>query len=151
MLIKKNRYLLILLSVYCTTQILIWFVWSFLQPILIIAQEFFYFVAIILSVMTIVKEIDQRIRRKAFFISLMAFLFFNFILLMFWIPTVQFNPEINWKLQGNLYEVDPWYYAIYIPIVNFLLASLITLLVFLIKSAIQSNWPSTRPRCVVKP
>lgn len=139
MLIRKNRYLLILLAAYCITQIMMWFTRGLLQPAFIITQEIFYFAAIILSATRIAKEIDGYVRRKEIFTSLMAFLVFNFILLLFWLPTVQFNPEINWKLQGNLYEVDPWYYVIYIPLLNFVLAAFVVVITFFLRSVIPEK------------
>lgn len=130
-LLKDNKMLLYCLSIYLAGQFLFWYMDGLLHPVLLIAQEIAYFIAIILGVRLLVRSSYSG--RKHIICSLLIALFsVNLLLLIHWVIVVYLNPEINWKLQGNNYEVDPWYYILYLPIINFLLAFLILVVTYVI-------------------
>lgn len=128
----KNKVLFYCLLIYLVAQFSFWYMEGLLQPILLITQEIAYIGAIIYSTLLILKKSHSYERR--FLINLIAAFFItNLLLLLHWVVVVFYNPEINWKLHGNKYEVDPWYYILYVPMVNFLIALLILSIAYVIK------------------
>lgn len=138
-LLYQKKVLFYCLLIYLVAQFSFWYVEGLLQPILLIVQEMAYIGAIIYSTLLILKKTHSY--ERGLLINLIAAFFItNLLLLLHWVVVVYFNPEINWKLQGNNYEVDPWYYILYVPIVNFLIA----LLVLSIAYVIEKSWVKKR-------
>lgn len=142
-LLKENKYFNICLLAYLIGQLTFWFIGSILQPILLLGHELLYIIAIVISCLLIVKKSSKK-KIKLLGQILLIFLLTNLVLFLFWIFIVYLNPDINWKLQGNDYEVDPWYYILYLPCINFLLAVLILSTVFLISGWKRNSFANNK-------
>lgn len=59
--------------------------------------------------------------------SLTWFFIANLVLFLIYLPTLIYNPEINWKLKGGV-EQDPMILQAYVPIVFFITAVTIIVL-----------------------
>jgi hypothetical protein len=131
-LFYQRKVLFYSLTIYLLGQSFVWYSQAEFQPILLIVQQVSFFIAIVYSIRMIFSQtlID---RGKQFKNLISIFLTVNLLLLLHWVVTVYFDPEINWKLQGNNYEVDPWYYILYLPAVNFLIALLTLTGAFLVQ------------------
>ncbi len=130
-ILRDNKVLFFCLLVYLVGQIMFWHVQGSFQAFLILLQELAYLVAVIYGCCFLKKT---RLRNNIFWANLFRLFFIvNVLLFLYWWYVVHLNPEINWKLQGNDYEVDPWYYVIYIPIINFTIAFLFLIVAYLIK------------------
>ena len=104
-----------------------------------------YLLAIIYSVITISKTVLQDGRLKPVVSSLVLFFAANLILLLIYLPTLAYNPEINWKLKGE-YEQDPKILQAYFPAVFFgfyfiivLVTVIVTRSIFLYKENAKRN------------
>jgi len=138
-LLSQKKVLFYCLLIYLVGQFLFWYMEGLLQPILLIAQEVAYVAAIFYSTLLIAKKAESN--KWGLLVNLIVvFFIINLLLFLHWIVVVYLNPEINWRLQGNNYEVDPWYYILCVPIVNFLIA----LLVLSIAYVIEKSWVKKR-------
>ncbi len=137
--LKRNKYFSICLLAYLIGQLSVWYVAGVLQPIILFAHELLYVISIIISCLLLMKKASNN-RMKLWWQILLIFFVTNLILFFYWIFTVYLNPEINWKLQGNDYEVDPWYYILYLPGINCLLAFLIISIVLLYASLRRNSF-----------
>lgn len=127
---SKIRFVAYLLGVYILLQLLVFYFYDFLQAITLLLQEVVFISAILISLIKIIREEIGSVKKMTTLISVLFFIS-NLILFVFWISTVYLDPEINWHLQGNKYEVDPWYYILYLPVLNFLVSFLVVLIFFL--------------------
>ena len=123
---------------YLAGQFSFWYLEGFFQPVLLITQQIAYFIAIVLGVLLLVKKSELDNKQL---ISYLLFVFFlvNLLLLIHWVVVVFLNPEINWKLEENNYEVDPWYYILYVPIVNFIIAFVVLVIAYVIGEAVANK------------
>jgi hypothetical protein len=96
----------------------------------LIGHELAYVLALGISSWLIVKKLSVD-KRKLWLQILLLFFVVNLLLFIYWIFKVQLNPDINWEFQGNETEVDPWYIILYLPVLNFGLALLVTTLSYL--------------------
>lgn len=112
-LLKDNKILLYCLLVYLLGQVLVWYVSSnSLERIVLVGHELAYVAAIgICSWLLLRKRSTEK--RKLWLQMLLVFFLVNLLLFIYWIFKVQLNPDINWELQGNETEVDPWYIILY--------------------------------------
>lgn len=130
-LLKDNKILLYCLLVYLLGQVLIWYVSSnSLERIVLVGHELAYMIAIGVCSWLLIRKASTE-KRKLWLQILLVFFLVNLLLFIYWIFKVQLNPDINWELQGNETEVDPWYIILYLPVLNFGLALLLTTLSFL--------------------
>lgn len=130
-LLKDNKILLYCLLVYLLGQVLVWYVSSNgLERIILIGHELAYVIAIAVSSRLLIRKASTE-KRKLWLQILLVFFLVNLLLFIYWIFKVQLNPDINWELQGNETEVDPWYIILYLPIINFGIAVVLTTLAFL--------------------
>ena len=86
-----------------------------------------YIIAIIYSASQSSKAITQDRSLKVTLHSLTLFFIVNIVLFLIYIPTLIYNPEINWKLKGEV-EQDPMILQAYVPVAFFIIATLIILL-----------------------
>lgn len=142
-LLKGNKYFSICILAYLIGQLSIWYIGGVLQPIILVGHELLYIIAIVISCLLLVKKSSNN-KKKLWWQILLIFLVTNLLLFLYWIFTVHLNPDINWKLQGNDYEVDPWYYILYLPGINFLLAFLIISIVFLYSSLRRDSFANNK-------
>ncbi len=138
-LLKSNKYLSICLLAYLIGQISVWYIAGLLQPIILVGHELLYIIAIGISCLLFIKKTSNN-TIKLWWEILLIFFVTNLILFFYWIFTVYLNPEINWQLQGNEYEVDPWFYILYLPGVNFLFAFLAISIAFLYSSLRRNSF-----------
>lgn len=98
---------------------------------LFLGVTLFFFAYIILYLIAIIytaiKIAKQRENLKIFQ-ALTLFFLTNIILFLIYIPSLIYNPNINWKLEKGGIEVDPMFYQAYVPIVLLVFALLILLL-----------------------
>lgn len=143
-LLKDNKVLLYCLLVYLWGQVMVWHIYdNSLGRIIWIVHELAYMITIGVCCWLLIRK-ASRGKRKLWLQTLLVFFLVNLLLFIYWIFKVQFNPDINWELQGNETEVDPWYIILYLPVLNFGLAFLLTTLFFLYslftsKIAVQKN------------
>jgi hypothetical protein len=83
-----------------------------------------YLIAIIYTSIKIAITITQNQTFTTFVNSVILFLIANAILFLIYLPTLIYNPEINWKLKGET-EQDPMILQAYVPIIFFIAAALI--------------------------
>ncbi|MDB5221539.1 MAG: hypothetical protein JWN83_206 [Chitinophagaceae bacterium] len=83
-----------------------------------------YLIAIIYSATTISKAIKQTGNLNFLIRSLLLFFIANLILFLIYIPTLIYNPEINWKLKGEIAQ-DPMILQVYVPPIFFVIALVI--------------------------
>ena len=74
---------------------------------------------------------------KVMMYSVALFFISNLILFCVYLPTLIYNPEINWRLKGET-EQDPMILQAYIPPVLFAFAFLVIVLVTIITKAIST-------------
>lgn len=130
-LLKENKILLYCLLVYLLGQVLVWYVYNnTLERIVLIGHELAYVIAIIVGCWLLIRKVSTN-KLKLWLNILLIFFLVNLLLFVYWIFKVYLNPDINWELQGNEYEVDPWYIILYLPVINFGMAFLLTTLAFL--------------------
>lgn len=72
---------------------------------------------------------DESLKVGAY--SLSWFFIVNLILFLTYLPTLIYNPEINWKLKGEV-EQDPMILQAYVPIVFFIIAAIVLIVALLI-------------------
>lgn len=142
-LLKGNKYFSICLLAYLIGQLSVWYIGGVLQPIILVGHELLYIIAIVISCLLLVKKSSNN-KMKLWWQILLIFLVTNLLLFLYWIFTVHLNPDINWKLQGNEYEVDPRYYILYLPGINFLLVFLIISIVFLYSSLRRNSFANNK-------
>lgn len=130
-LLKENKILLYCLLIYFLGQLLVWYLSNNnLERIVLLGQELSYIIAVGISCWLLLRKASSD-KVKRWLQILLIFFLVNLLLFVYWIFKVYLNPDINWKLQGNEYEVDPWYIILYLPVLNFGLAFLLTALAFL--------------------
>ncbi len=130
-LLKENKILLYCLLVYLLGQVLVWYVYNnTLERIVLIVHELAYIIAIIVGCWLLIRKSSIN-KLKLWLNILLLFFLVNLLLFVYWIFKVYLNPDINWELQGNEYEVDPWYIILYLPVINFGIAFLLVSLAFL--------------------
>ena len=132
-LLKGNKNFSVFLFAYLIGQLSVWYINGILQPIILVGHELLYIIAIVISSSLLIKK-HSKDKIKLWLQILLIFLGTNLLLFSYWIFTVHLNPEINWKLQGNDYEVDPWYYILYLPCINFMLVFFDITIVFFCSS-----------------
>jgi hypothetical protein len=93
------------------------------NALLLFAYVIVYLTAIFYTVTKCVKTITAMGSSKVVIISLMMFLLANLLLFLVYLPTLIFNPNINWRLRGEV-EVDPMLLQAYVPAVLFGIASI---------------------------
>jgi hypothetical protein len=64
---------------------------------------------------------------KPLTVPIVMFLLANLLLFLIYLPTLIFNPNINWRLKGEA-EADPMLLQAYVPVVFFVIAFLVILL-----------------------
>lgn len=130
-LLKENKILLYCLLVYLLGQVFVWYVNNnTVERIVLIVHELAYIIAIIIGCWLLIRKLSTN-KLKLWLNILLLFFLVNLLLFVYWIFKVYLNPDINWELQGNEYEVDPWYIILYLPVINFGIAFLLTSLAFL--------------------
>jgi len=90
-----------------------------------------YIFAIIRSSIKSSKAMTQDSSVKVAAYSLTWFFIANLVLFLIYLPTLIYNPEINWKLKGEV-EQDPMILQAYVPIVFFIIAATIIIMSVLI-------------------
>jgi hypothetical protein len=105
-----------------------------------------YIIAIIYSAVKSSKAIMQENSLKASIRSLLLFLVANLILFLIYIPTLLYNPEINWKLKGEV-EQDPIILQAYVPPVLFVIAAVIIISTIFV-SKVVSFYKTERMRTI---
>jgi hypothetical protein len=94
-----------------------------------------YIIAIIHSAIKSTRAMTQSssIKDAAYFLT--CFFIANLVLFLIYLPTLIFNPEINWKLKGGV-EQDPMILQAYVPIVFFIIAATIIIVTLLVTKLI---------------
>lgn len=95
-----------------------------------------YIIAIIYSATKTAKAIVQTGSIRLALYPLLAFLLANIVLFIVYLPTLIYNPNINWKLKGEV-EQDPMILQAYVPPVFFCMALLIFLLTTLVTKGVS--------------
>jgi hypothetical protein len=95
-------------------------------------------VAIVYTAIKTSRAIVQEGNMKPIFFSSLAFLIANLVLFLVYIPTLIYNPDINWKLKGEA-EQDPMIQQAYVPPVFFCIALIILLLSALISKFVGDS------------
>jgi hypothetical protein len=90
-----------------------------------------YIIAIVHSSIKSSRAMTQYSNMKAAAYSLSWFFIANLVLFLIYLPTLIYNPEINWKLKGEV-EQDPMILQAYVPIVFFIIAATIIIVTLLI-------------------
>ena len=90
-----------------------------------------YIIAITHSAIKSSKAMTQDSSIKSAAYSLTWFLIANIVLFLIYLPTLIYNPEINWKLKGGV-EQDPMILQAYVPIVFFIIAAILNILTILL-------------------
>lgn len=130
-LLKYNKIILYCLLVYFLGQLLVWYVVdNTLERLVLIGHEAAYITAIVVSCWLLMRKASTN-KLKLWINILLIFFLVNLLLFVYWIFRAYLNPDINWELRGNEYEVDPWYIILYLPVLNFGLVFLFTSLAFL--------------------
>jgi hypothetical protein len=81
-----------------------------------------YIIAIVHSAIKSSSAMTQDSNMKTAAYSLTWFFIANLVLFLVYLPTLIYNPEINWKLKGGV-EQDPMILQAYVPIVFFIIAA----------------------------
>lgn len=120
----KDKILIWILIFYILSQLAALFLGVML---FFFAYTILYLTAITYTVIKIAKQAKQ-IGKLKILPPLALFLLANLILFLIYIPTLIYNPNINWKLKKGGIEVDPMLFQAYVPMVLFIFALLILLL-----------------------
>ena len=86
-----------------------------------------YIIAITHSAIKSSRSMTQYTSMKAAAYSLTWFFIANLVLFLIYLPTLIYNPRINWKLKGDV-EQDPMILQAYVPVVFFIIAATIIML-----------------------
>lgn len=120
------------------------FIWALISYMafqlatLFLGFGFFLFIYVILYIIAIIYATiqscrsltqDQNFKGGAY--SLSYFFIVNLILFLIYLPTLIYNPEINWKLKGGV-EQDPMILQAYVPILFFIIAATVLIVALLI-------------------
>jgi len=97
-----------------------------------------YLIAIIYTVLKTSKIIIQAGNIRIIILPLVFFFIGNLILFLIYIPTLIYNPNINWKLKGG-FEVDPMLYQAFVPPVFFCIALIVITFVALVTKLVSNN------------
>ncbi len=130
---SENKRLIVRLSLYVIFQIASLYIGFFLFAYLLV-----YIIAIITSAIRLASEIKEHNSIKPLFTHLFLFFVANLILFAIYIPTIIYNPDINWALKGGI-EVDPVFLYVYIPPIFFIAASLILTLTSIVAKGIGNR------------
>jgi hypothetical protein len=84
----------------------------------LIAYLIIYLAALIYAAIQASKAIKGNSTLKPLFAPLVLFFVANLVLFLIYIPTLLYNPHINWKLKGEV-EQDPMILQAYVPPVLF--------------------------------
>lgn len=90
-----------------------------------------YIIAIIHSAIKSSKAMarDNNIKSAAY--SLTCFFIANLILILIYLPTLVYDPEINWSIKGEV-DQDPMILQAYVPVAFFIIATIIITLTILV-------------------
>jgi hypothetical protein len=77
-----------------------------------------YLAALIYAAIQTSKAVTRNISLKPLLPTLILFFVSNLILFLIYIPTLLYNPSINWKLKGEV-EQDPMILQAYVPPIFF--------------------------------
>lgn len=94
-----------------------------------------YVIAIIHSAIKSSRAMTQDSNFKSAVYSLTWFFIANIVLFLVYLPTLIYNPEINWKLKGEV-EQDPIILQAYVPVVFFIIAATIIIVTLLMTKVI---------------
>lgn len=86
-----------------------------------------YIIAVIVASIETSRSISQTLHFKPLIQPSILFLMANLILFLIYIPTLIYNPNINWKLKGEA-EADPMILLAYVPPIFFGVALVILVL-----------------------
>ena len=89
-------------------------VFVFIYPVI-------YLIAIIYAAIIISRTMMHSSSLRPFFNLVTLFFITNLILFLIYLPTIVYNPEINWQLKGEQ-EQDPMILTAYIPIAFFIIS-----------------------------
>jgi lysylphosphatidylglycerol synthetase-like protein (DUF2156 family) len=130
----RNKTLLWLLILYVLLQLATLFlgIGLFLFVYLII-----YLAALIYAAIQTSRAVKQNNSLKPVLPSLVSFFIANLVLFLIYIPTLIYNPNINWKLKGEV-EQDPMILQAYVPLAFFCIALIGLLFTALVTKFISS-------------
>ena len=94
-----------------------------------------YVIAMIHSAIKSSRAMTRDSNIKSAVYSLTWFLISNLVLFLVYLPTLIYNPEINWKLNGGV-EQDPMILQAYVPVVFFIIAATIIIKSLLITKVV---------------
>ena len=114
----KNKTLLWLLAAYLILQLASLFLSI---GILLFIYIVFYLAAIFVGSKYVFTNIKKENNFKPLFYSILLFFISNLLLFLIYIPTLIYNPNINWRLKGEA-EVDPMILQAYVPPIFFVAA-----------------------------
>jgi hypothetical protein len=86
-----------------------------------------YLIAIIHSAIKSSRAMTQDSGIKTAGYALTWFFIINLVLFLIYLPTLIYNPDINWKLKGEV-EQDPMILQAYVPVVFFIVAATIIIM-----------------------
>lgn len=101
-----------------------------------------YISAIIYSAIRTSRGIRQTGNLKIMTHSLIPFFIANLILFIIYLPTLVYNPEINWKLKGEA-EQDPMILLAYIPPAFLVIAFVILIMTAIVTKIISAKMHTT--------
>jgi hypothetical protein len=131
---KENKKLILYLSFYVIFQIAsLYFGFPFVAYLLV------YIIAVIVSSIRLVSEIKRNNAIKSFLTQLLLFFIANLSLFLIFVPTIIYNPDINWKLKGGI-EVDPMFLYVYIPPIFFSFSLLVLLITLTLTKITRRYW-----------
>ena len=114
----KHRTVIWLLIIYLLLQLSSLYqrigVFVFIYPVI-------YLIAIIYAAIIISRTMMHSSSLRPFFNLVALFFITNLILFLIYLPTIVYNPEINWRLKGEQ-EQDPMILTAYIPIAFFIIS-----------------------------
>lgn len=138
----RDKTLLLLLISYVLFQLASFFlgVGLFLFVYLII-----YLAALIYTAIQISRAVTRQRNLKPLFPTLASFFVANFILFLIYLPTLIYNPDINWKLKGEV-EQDPMILQAYVPpaffcfaFIGLLITALVTKVIGVYKTGMRTT------------
>lgn len=107
-----NRQLSLILVIYAIFQISSVFLGNVL---LFYAYLIAFVIAIVIGVLDVRHKTLNCFSYKIISYPFLMFFVTNLILLLVYLPTIWFNPEINWKQKGEV-EQDPMILQVFVPI-----------------------------------
>jgi hypothetical protein len=136
-----------------TNRIIFWWLLSYVLfqlaslflgiALLFFAYIIVYLIAIVYAAVKCAKLTFTTGSLKPLTISIVMFLLANLLLFLIYLPTLIFNPNINWRLKGQA-EVDPLLLQAYVPVVFFGIAFLIIFLSSVVAKLVASKRNRTK-------